>query len=187
MTMSMRSRRPAPPPLPEGAALEALEAITSPILKTLHKAWAARCAGRPMPARKDLSPRDIKGILPAVFMADVIDGGENFVCTVHGTALSRITGNNAAGRKVTANSGGPLEQRIWSYLRRCAETAAPVAIITQQAVVEAYRFARGENLILPLSDDGVTVNKIIAACDLLLPPSLGGGSSDAILSHVTLN
>jgi hypothetical protein len=58
---------------------------------------------------------------------------------------------------------------------------------TQQVLIEAHRFTRGENLILPPVDESLTVDKIIAASDLLRPPSMDGSSSDAMFSHVTLN
>jgi hypothetical protein len=184
--LSARTSSPAPS-LAAGAAAEDLGAITSPILKSLLDVWRAKSGERPMPRRAEISMRDIKGILPAIFMADVADGGESFVATLIGSALTNVTGHNATGQKITSVARNELDRRFWTYLRRCTATAAPLAVITDRAIVESVRFARGENLILPLSDDGVTVNKIIGACDLLLPPAMGGGSADAIISHVTLN
>jgi hypothetical protein len=116
-----------------------------------------------MPARRDLDPGEIRALLPYLTILDKVDG--QFRYRLHGSAAAQEIGRDLTGGIVGSYVSAP-------------ESAAAMQAICERVFTRAHPvFSAGEFkvkpgcthnvsvLILPLSDDGVTVNR--AVCTLV--------------------
>jgi len=129
----------------------------------LYRHWLAKRGDRVMPARSDLDPGEICESLPYLTILDKIDG--QFRYRLHGSAAAQEIGRDLTGTVVGSYVSTP-------------ESAAAMRAVCERAFARAHPvFSTGEFqvkpgcihnmsvLILPLSEDGVTVNK--AVCTLV--------------------
>jgi hypothetical protein len=133
-------------------------------IRDLMAYWQGKCAGRVMPRRADIDPVDIPSHLRDVFLLDVLDGGKDFRYRLIGTRIVAGMGRDATGRRIT------------ELYRRQPEAATALVQLFGKGVAEKRPvFVRGrifwlptrdvrlfEAGYLPLSEDGVTVNMVLA-------------------------
>lgn len=130
-----------------------------PDIRLVLNYWQSKCAGRSMPARNDIDPIDIHRYLPYVTLVDVVEDERRFVYRLVGTKEVALRGRDPTGKSVAeAFFGRTVETVIAKYSTVC-ETRAPFHEHDNFQVVD--RYVGEENLFLPLSDDGVVVNKIM--------------------------
>src|SRR5262249_18700292 len=104
-----------------------------------------------MPARRDLDPAEMRGLLPILLLIDV--EGEVMRYRLAGTAVVTAAGIDPTGHAV----GGPLERSYGGALRGMYEAVCrdrtPVFVTTE--FLSPTRVAHASSrLVLPLSDDG---------------------------------
>lgn len=121
--------------------------------------WQEKCAGRRMPSRADIDPSEIKPYLPHITLVDVVDDERRYVYRLVGTKEVELRGYDPTGRSVSD-----------AYFAVSAENAVQNYDITRQSRAPFYvadpfqavdRFVGEEDLFLPLSNDGETVNMIV--------------------------
>jgi len=142
---------------------------------------------RQMPARKDLDPADIPRLLPKLMLADVtsdvisdVAPGETGKMTraaarsegpqirfrLVGTEVVGRFGYELTGYRLSEIDYGNQSDEIASLYREAVASAQP-----QFARIEFWqgsnRHMRMQHLLLPLSDDGKTVNMILAVVHCL--------------------
>lgn len=126
-----------------------------------HAFWQAKCRGRFMPARQDFDPADMVAYLPGIVLIDVVDDARRFVYRLLGTREVAMRNADPTGKGVAEGFyAASMEAALASY----------EDVITRRAPrFEQRRFLTPDNrigheqtVILPLSDDGETINKIIA-------------------------
>jgi hypothetical protein len=151
--------------------LELIDAPDAPQISDLVAYWEGKRAGRPMPRRADIDPTELGSHLPNIFMVDVLDGGADFRYRLLGTAIVAGLGRDSTGRKLK------------HLYRDQPEAFAGLAALFRKVVTERRpAFARGHIFWLPardlrrfsggyvpLSDDGATVNIILAELFLYWP------------------
>ena len=125
----------------------------------LYRYWSERRQGRAMPQRRDVDPAQIRGLLPALMLVDVVDGRYRF--RLVGSAVTRDVGREMTGTFVGTNVAPP------------AYAAAMCRIYDDICRDQQPLFSTGEyrspqrashaisRLLLPLSDDGSTVNMVM--------------------------
>lgn len=150
-----------------------------PDIRLMLDYWRGKCAGRPMPARGDIDPVEIHRYLPYVTLVDVVDDDRRFVYRLVGTMEVALRGRDPTGKSVAdAFFGRSVETVMLKYETVC-QTRAPFHERDDYQVVD--RYVGEENLFLPLSDSGVSVNKIFVFSinrDLYdLSPGLLGGEA----------
>ncbi|MBK8161263.1 MAG: PAS domain-containing protein [Rhodospirillaceae bacterium] len=130
-----------------------------PDILVMLRYWQDKCAGQSMPARNDIDPDEIRRFLPYVTLVDVVDDDRRYVYRLVGTKEVALRGRDPTGRSIAeAYFGHSLENVMAKYDGVCA-TRAPFHERDNFQVVD--RYVGEENLFLPLSDDGLAVNKIL--------------------------
>jgi hypothetical protein len=142
--------------LPAGSAL----AIEAPLLRQLHEDWQARRRGRPLPARADFDPIDLKYVLGKLLLVDVLREPLQFRFRLVGTELVKRLGVDLTGR--TLDDYPDPEYREFLRQRYTAAVAArrPLSSIQTRLILDG-RLRRYEALLLPLASDGVTVDMLM--------------------------
>jgi hypothetical protein len=126
----------------------------------LYRYWCEMRGNRTMPARSDLEPGAICALLPFLSILDKVDG--QFRYRLHGSAAAKEIGRDLTGAVVGSYVNAP-------------ESAAAMRAVCERVFANAHPvFSTGEFkikpdcihnmsvLLLPLSDDGVTVNMAIS-------------------------
>jgi hypothetical protein len=125
----------------------------------LLRYWEARRAGRAMPARRDLEPGDLRTLLPYLTLIDHPDG--QFRYRLVGTAVSQELGRDMTGQSVGSYISPPeYAAALMAIYERVFTTARPV--FTTGEYRSATRAIHAiSRLLLPLSEDGASVNMVV--------------------------
>jgi hypothetical protein len=129
-----------------------------PALRELHAYWLAKKGSRPMPARAEIKPSEIKHLLPDII---IWSAPEPFVYRIIGDNVVRFVGKNNTG--VPATTGMPPDA-----------AASMLEVLGQIVTSKEPRFRSGkahwhpdkgqhdfEAAYFPLSADGQTVDMIL--------------------------
>lgn len=139
--------------------------IRSEQLLALYRYWQGKRAGRRMPARADIEPLEIPGLLPTLLLIDIVPpegGGQpRFRVRLAGTEIVDWYGEDYTGRHLDEIDFGDQRPQILADFGDCAATGAPHRGERQ------FWSARGiqlkmERLILPLGADGETADMLLA-------------------------
>jgi hypothetical protein len=141
----------------------------------LYEYWRRKCGERLMPRRADLDPSEIPPrLLPCISLVDVVSDERRYVYRLVGTADVQVRGHDPTGKSVIEGFFGPTVEDALSCYDRVVSTKAPVLDPVPFTATNG-RYATEETIFLPLSDDGINVNKIIvffAFVDVLDPGSV---------------
>ncbi len=133
--------------------------ICHPDIRLMLDYWRGKCAGRAMPRRADIDPVEISRYLPYVTLVDVVTDERRFVYRLVGTMEVALRGRDPTGQSIAeAFFGRSVEDVLQKYDTVC-ESKAPFYEIDDFQMTD--RYVNEENLFVPLSDDGETVNKIM--------------------------
>lgn len=153
--------------LPESTDYHAvsLDALESPVLRTVYAYWQSKRAGRRFPSREDIRPRDIAGLLRYICLIKV--DGDDFEYRVVGDVIAvnfDIPLQNRRISDLTYEEPG-FGTLIRPVLCKVVETGLPTAMHSRigRDVTHA-NFTQSENIELPLGPDEHTVDHILAAC-----------------------
>ncbi|MBI3710102.1 MAG: PAS domain-containing protein [Proteobacteria bacterium] len=131
-------------------------------LMALLRLWETKCAGRRMPARADFAFGELRPWVGHLMILDTIADGSDFRYALFGTAIAHIFGFDLTGRTVSTCEAeiGPLALEEY---RRVCETGQPSLISRLGHLVPGKDHFAITKLALPLSGDGVVVDKILVA------------------------
>jgi hypothetical protein len=122
-------------------------------LRNLYDYWNARRGSRPMPARGDLDPIDLKAVLPLLILIDVV-GGRAALRLSPGrhAAKSRCAAAIRPARRSRKPSTRPesAEESTW-YLDHVVRTREPVLLTAALFSTPPPAPRREDVLFLPLS------------------------------------
>lgn len=117
-----------------------------------------------MPRRSDINPAELKEHLGWVILADVLPGFTDFRFRTIGTRVAQTILADATGKTVTegfALYGKAAVQGALAVLRKSARDRVPLRAFGDAGWV-GHSFLDFDALFLPLSDDGMTANMILA-------------------------
>jgi hypothetical protein len=122
----------------------------------LYRYWLAKRGRRTMPARGDIEPGEIPALLPYLGIIEKADGELRY--RLMGTSMAEQLGFDATGAGV--GSYVPAGQALRNTVELVCSSACPVFN------TGIYEFEPGvahyiSVLLLPLSEDGTTVNLVI--------------------------
>lgn len=102
-------------------------------------------------------------------LLDVIDGGQDFRCRLHGTLLVELFGRDFTGKCLSelGNAAAILRHACTA----CARAGAPVAVCNQPLPEKDHRII--DQLVLPLAQDGVRVDRLLVG---IVPAVRGDGN-----------
>ena len=137
---------------------------TSDKIRAVFQYWDRIRAGRPMPRRGDFDPLEIPKALPGIILIDVEgsdpDGHGIYRYRVVGSDEVRNRGHDPTGRLVREGYfGGTLENVLkdYDYIRENRTFLyQPLDFVT-----EDFRRIREQSILLPFSEDGITVSQIL--------------------------
>lgn len=149
-----------------------LSALTQPETIRALAYWREKCAGRPLPAPRDINPAEIHRLLPFSAMVDVVGPPLDFVPRLIGEATIAAHGVNLTGVPVSAldPSAGQFRNDLFAFLAELCEQRSPAAVAgTLHWIDRSYRSF--EAIYLPLSSDGERVDRIFTVTGF--PPNAG--------------
>lgn len=129
-------------------------------LSALLQLWTDKCRGRALPARSDFLTIDLEPWLSELHLVAVRPEGMRFVVFAAGPA-SRY-GEEMTGRYVSELEPVSLADDVGRAYRAAVETRAPV-LGTQVTQPFGGQRSSWSRLILPLSDDGATIDRLLVA------------------------
>ena len=157
-------RAPQVPPSPAMAGTTPSAPIRSRALQHLVDWWLAARGERLMPALTDVNPVEIPKVLTRIWLCDYLPESGRIRYRLAGDEINDFWGFSLAGRHL--DEVVPAE-RLASAVHKCRLAIELPAIVTVASCLsltdEITR--RGERVILPLSNDGRTVNALLGATE----------------------
>ncbi|MEK9970708.1 MAG: PAS domain-containing protein [Ferrovibrio sp.] len=143
----------------------------TPRLRQAFDYWDGKRAGRPMPARADLDPAEIKPLLPYVVLLDVLRDAEpgwplDFRYRLLGTVTDGMMNARYTGLCMSELAHQQPGSRIWQSLDRVTTTRAPH--MNRVPYVGPHKdFMSVVDLVMPLSNDGAQVTMLFCIVDFV--------------------
>jgi hypothetical protein len=139
--------------------------LADPMLSFFKNYWDGKRGGRTMPARADIKPAEMKQYLPWVVMVDVQPGFTDFRYRMVGTRVTEYLAPQATGKlisEVFAAHGDTVQRAMLAPYRK---SARDVVVVHAWGAADwlGRAFLDFETLYLPLSNDGLTANMVLAA------------------------
>ncbi|HXC54703.1 MAG TPA: PAS domain-containing protein [Rhizomicrobium sp.] len=170
--MNIPHRADAPPhslemqPAPERSSVTAvpLEALDNAVTRAAAGYWRMLRGARNLPARAQLSPRDMRAILRHVVLLRIIDGGRDYEYRIVGERFAWAYGVQFKGRHLSqveaaAPEHGARMRELYEHVRNSAQPLAIQGWIGRE--VADSRFVYYESVLLPFADDGACVDHIL--------------------------
>jgi hypothetical protein len=127
----------------------------------MHDYWRAKCGVRSMPARSDIDPVDMpRRLLPFISLVDVVPDERRYVYRLVGTGDVEVRGQDPTGRSVLEGFFAPHAEDALTCYDRVVATRAPL-IDPVPFFAPNGKYVMEETIFLPLSDDGISVNKVL--------------------------
>lgn len=139
-------------------------ALRSKINRQALDYWIRIRGERTMPSRADLDPIDIRRILPNVVLIDVANDPLDFRYRLIGTKIASQLNNDHTGKWMSEIPHQKPPSKIWSSCETVVNERIPM---TTEVPYEGRNkdFAVSEDIVMPLSGDGVTVNMLFVVVD----------------------
>jgi hypothetical protein len=123
--------------------------------------WKSKSAGGLLPARADIKPTQIPRLLPNIILLDVLREPElDFRYRLMGTRIVEHSSADYTGRRYSEIEHQRRPSVIWENCRRVVDRSEPLYARTPYTGPQS-EFRRLEDVILPLADDGVTVDTLL--------------------------
>lgn len=132
--------------------------FTAPYQLELYNYWLTAKGGRLMPSRADISISDLSHYLSSIMLLDYHEENNLIVFRVIGTSCVKLYGEIT---NKTMNEFKEHEKAVDRILW-CVENKKPYYAIKNLANINKD-FVKTSFIVLPLSDDGENVNKILVS------------------------
>ena len=133
----------------------------NPRLARLYDYWTGKCKGRVLPSRADIDPLEMKEWLGNLLLAEFFGGVENYRVRIDGSNLIGFGGKDRTGKGSEVLTSPEERNLIIAQYKPVLDTGQPAYFETRFLNSEG-RYLREQKLLLPLSDDGATVNMVLA-------------------------
>jgi hypothetical protein len=135
-----------------------------PELKTLYRLWQNLRGKRSMPARRDFEPGKMRDLLPHLMLIDVFADApreRRFRVRLHGTAQVAYQGTDWTGHFLHEKTDKVSADRLCDVGDHIVATHEPWMSTGGLYWLPTRPYSRFETILLPLSDDDVTVNMVL--------------------------
>lgn len=139
--------------------------LDHPVLAAVKAYWDGKRGDRPMPSRAEIDPVELREHLGWILMLDVLDDYADFRFRLIGTKVTRYFLADTTGRTVREafdRFGPAAVNGVLSVYRKCSRDHVPVRAWGDAGWL-GQKFYEFDAIYLPLSDDGVSANKILSA------------------------
>lgn len=151
---------------------EILLTPSHPDTKALYDYWNGKRGARRMPCRTDIDPAEIPArLLPFMSLVEVVADERRYIYRLMGTAEVQVRGFDPTGKSVFEGFLAPDAADAISRYDKVVATQAP-HLDPVPFKADGTHYLTQETIFLPLSDDTVSVNKILVlatSSDLLNP------------------
>ena len=134
--------------------------LSEPRFRDSFVYWDGKRVGRSMPSRRDIDPIEIPRLLPYVMLIDVLRDPLDFRYRLIGTEVRRILHGDYTGKRYTDVPGKGPGSVVWGDYEAVVARKEPL-VSTPPYVGPDKQVRRCRNLLMPLSDDGATVNMVL--------------------------
>lgn len=129
-------------------------------LERLVALWHSKRVDGGLPARRDFDPQTLKWLLGWISIVDVIDGGRDYIFRLYGSRVAEALGFDLTGKSISDYPHGRADVLRESY-ERVTRTGEIDRIAWATLSNTGKPTVVWERIVLPLADDGVTVNKLM--------------------------
>ncbi|MBI3516420.1 MAG: PAS domain-containing protein [Proteobacteria bacterium] len=151
---------PASTVIPPGDFPVGMLPIDHPQLAQLYRYWDRKRGDRAMPARRDILPEELSGLIGNLFMVDVVrdDGYTRFRYRVVGGALTAVMDQELTGKFIDQMPFLFRKFALPAY-REILRVGRPT--YKQTNAFEGWLVIRYKRLLLPLSSDGNQIDIVM--------------------------
>lgn len=132
-------------------------------LRALLQYWRDKCVDGRLPARRDIDPLDLRGLLGNINLIDVVpqsDGGRRFRYRLFGTEFAFYHGGDLTGQWVEDIANAVYRaQLVGLYTMVVEQRVTPM--VSYDYLLESRRH-RFQAVILLLAGDGMAVDMILS-------------------------
>lgn len=138
-------------------------AFSLPRYEQLIAIWRAKAAGRAMPRRSDISPRDLKDFLRDIALAQRISiDPSRYVWRIIGTGVTDVLGHNTG--KTFEESVPPKHLDRWREIADLILSSQQPLRLCGRVHIQGRDYLDAENLYLPLADDSDVPGYVLGLC-----------------------
>jgi hypothetical protein len=137
-----------------------LTELRHPVLRSAYDYWILKKGDRELPSRKDISPEEMKAYLSIVMLIDVSYEPLDFVYRVFGSGIAQAHGKDYTGKSVRLLEPAEFSRLVWHQYLDAVNEKKPCLhgiMFSSEARHEKYH-----RLTLPLSSDGLIIDKLLA-------------------------
>jgi hypothetical protein len=144
-----------------------LSLVKSAALAAALRYWRSKSGASSIPSRSQIDPLEMRQFLSKVLMIDV-ESEHEFTYRLCGTHVAGINGKDLTGQRASeVNLGASSPQFIETY-QRAIHGREPI-LFTGDLWWQDRQWVGFEQIILPLSTDGATIDKLMCVIDCHLP------------------
>lgn len=134
--------------------------IKNPKLRQLYQYWLSKRGERALPARADIDPVDFRFALGDVIIADVLDETPpRYRIRLHGTNLSEHTNFDLTGKMLDDMPAAEFRDLARRSFNKVVREREPLHVLSDRVL--DGRQQRYEAVLMPLSDDGARVDRLL--------------------------
>lgn len=133
--------------------------IEDPVLLDLYDYWLRHQHDGKLPARRDIDPIELGGLLPYVVLAEYVDGGSRIRYRLVGTNMVQYWGRDFTGKYVDEIMTGSYREFLEELFREVAERRCAV-LSTGRFRWDVGRAISTRRLFMPLANNGTDVNMV---------------------------
>jgi hypothetical protein len=142
--------------------LDDFEHVTNTVLRRLLTYWLDKRCDRVMPSITDIDPIDIPWALSRIWICDYLPESGRFRYRLAGEEINTYWDCRIGGRYLDEIMPAERLEPVTTKLLNVVDGPAIVHDIGE-AHLDEELFAKHEQIILPLSDDGHTVSSVLGA------------------------
>jgi hypothetical protein len=142
----------------------ALDELENGLTRTAAHYWRMLRGENALPSRNQLAPRDMRAILRNIVLLRVVDGGRDYEYRIVGDMFTWAYDVDFSGKflsdvQAAAPEHGARMRGLYEHVRAAAKAVAIQGWVGRE--VANAKFVYYETVLLPLGDDGKTVDHIL--------------------------
>lgn len=146
-------------PYPRSVNLDFLQRC-HPRIADFYRYWDAKRDNRRMPSRADMVPAEMKIFLPGIVLVAVSYGPLRLVYRLVGTREVDYRGYDPTGKDVAQHFAGSSQSEVLRNYELVIDSKS--FVYDEDCLLSAdHSFQEAGTLLLPLSDDGNSINMVI--------------------------
>jgi hypothetical protein len=150
----------------EHTVFKSTDAIVGDHARELHALWEKLTGDRVAPRREEFTLSLVRTLTPWLWTADVIDNGADFRFRLAGDRVAQFYGKRITGLPLSELPNTPFIERVRQMLAYCVEHKRPVVAGPVRSSREGKEHWDVEAIVVPLSDDGETINGLMGTVEL---------------------